>query len=233
MSINVKHTTKVFNGQAALNDVSLKIPSGQILGLLGPNGAGKSTLMRLISGYLPTTSGYVEVCGFDFDSDPLETKKRIGYLPEHNPLPEEMFIREYLSFVGGMYKVNNVAKRVEEVMSLVALEPEASKKIGQLSKGYRQRVGLAAAIIHEPEVLILDEPTSGLDPNQLVEVRALIKNIGRERTVLLSTHVMQEVEAMCDRVVLIKNGEVVADEATDIFTSRYGGLEAAFKDLTS
>ena len=233
MSINVKHTTKVFDGQAALNDVSLKVPSGQVLGLLGPNGAGKSTLMRLISGYLPATSGYVEVCGFDVDSEPLETKKRIGYLPEHNPLPEEMFIREYLSFVGGMYKVNNVAKRVEEVMSLVALEPEASKKISQLSKGYRQRVGLAAAIIHEPEVLILDEPTSGLDPNQLVEVRALIKNIGRERTVLLSTHVMQEVEAMCDRVVLIKNGEVVADEATDVFTSRDGGLEAAFKDLTS
>jgi ABC-2 type transport system ATP-binding protein len=233
MSINVKHTTKVFDGQAALNDVSLKVPSGQVLGLLGPNGAGKSTLMRLISGYLPATSGYVEVCGFDVDSEPIETKKRIGYLPEHNPLPEEMFIREYLSFVGGMYKVNNVAKRVEEVMSLVALEPEASKKISQLSKGYRQRVGLAAAIIHEPEVLILDEPTSGLDPNQLVEVRALIKNIGRERTVLLSTHVMQEVEAMCDRVVLIKNGEVVADEATDVFTSRDGGLEAAFKDLTS
>ena len=233
MSINVKHTTKVFDAQAALNDVSLKVPSGQVLGLLGPNGAGKSTLMRLISGYLPATSGYVEVCGFDVDSEPLETKKRIGYLPEHNPLPEEMFIREYLSFVGGMYKVNNVAKRVEEVMSLVALEPEASKKISQLSKGYRQRVGLAAAIIHEPEVLILDEPTSGLDPNQLVEVRALIKNIGRERTVLLSTHVMQEVEAMCDRVVLIKNGEVVADDATDIFTSRDGGLEAAFKELTS
>jgi len=233
MSINVKHATKVFDGQAALNDVSLKVPSGQVLGLLGPNGAGKSTLMRLISGYLPATSGYVEVCGFDVDSEPLETKKRIGYLPEHNPLPEEMFIREYLSFVGGMYKVNNVAKRVEEVMSLVALEPESSKKINQLSKGYRQRVGLAAAIIHEPEVLILDEPTSGLDPNQLVEVRALIKNIGRERTVLLSTHVMQEVEAMCDRVVLIKNGEVVADEATDVFTSRDGGLEAAFKDLTS
>ena len=233
MSIHVKHATKVFDGQAALNDVSLKVPSGQVLGLLGPNGAGKSTLMRLISGYLPATSGYVEVCGFDVDSEPLETKKRIGYLPEHNPLPEEMFIREYLSFVGGMYKVNNVAKRVEEVMSLVALEPESSKKISQLSKGYRQRVGLAAAIIHEPEVLILDEPTSGLDPNQLVEVRALIKDIGRERTVLLSTHVMQEVEAMCDRVVLIKNGEIVADEATDVFTSRDGGLEAAFKDLTS
>ena len=233
MSIHVKHATKVFDGQAALNDVSLKAPSGQVLGLLGPNGAGKSTLMRLISGYLPATLGYVEVCGFDVDSEPLETKKRIGYLPEHNPLPEEMFIREYLSFVGGMYKVNNVAKRVEEVMSLVALEPESSKKISQLSKGYRQRVGLAAAIIHEPEVLILDEPTSGLDPNQLVEVRALIKDIGLERTVLLSTHVMQEVEAMCDRVVLIKNGEIVADEATDVLTSRDGGLEAAFKDLTS
>ena len=233
MSIHVKHATKVFDGQAALNDVSLKVPSGQVLGLLGPNGAGKSTLMRLISGYLPATSGYVEVCGYDVDSEPLETKKRIGYLPEHNPLPEEMFIREYLSFVGGMYKVNNVATRVEEVMSLVALEPESGKKISQLSKGYRQRVGLAAAIIHEPEVLILDEPTSGLDPNQLVEVRALIKNIGRQRTVLLSTHVMQEVEAMCDRVVLIKNGEIVADEATDVFTSRDGGLEAAFKDLTS
>jgi len=233
MSIHVKHATKVFDGQAALNDVSLKVPSGQVLGLLGPNGAGKSTLMRLISGYLPATSGYVEVCGFDVDSEPLETKKRIGYLPEHNPLPEEMFIREYLSFVGGLYKVDHVSKRVEEVMSLVALEPEANKKINQLSKGYRQRVGLAAAIIHEPEVLILDEPTSGLDPNQLVEVRALIKNIGRERTVLLSTHVMQEVEAMCDRVVLIKNGEVVADEATGVFTSRDGGLEAAFKDLTS
>ena len=233
MSIYVKHATKIFDGQAAINDVSLKVPSGQVLGLLGPNGAGKSTLMRLISGYLPATSGYVEVCGFDVDSEPIETKKRIGYLPEHNPLPEEMFIREYLDFVGGMYKVKNIAKRVEEIMSLVVLEPEVNKKIGQLSKGYRQRVGLAAAIIHDPEVLILDEPTSGLDPNQLIEVRALIKNIGREMTVLLSTHVMQEVEAMCDRVVLIKMGKVIADEPTEIFKNRNGGLEAAFKELTS
>ena len=233
MSIYVKHATKIFDGQAAINDVSLKVPSGQVLGLLGPNGAGKSTLMRLISGYLPATSGYVEVCGFDVDSEPIETKKRIGYLPEHNPLPEEMFIREYLDFVGGMYKVKNIAKRVEEIMSLVVLEPEVNKKIGQLSKGYRQRVGLAAAIIHDPEVLILDEPTSGLDPNQLIEVRTLIKNIGREMTVLLSTHVMQEVEAMCDRVVLIKMGKVIADEPTEIFKNRNGGLEAAFKELTS
>lgn len=233
MSINVTHATKVFDGQAALSDVSLKVPSGQVLGLLGPNGAGKSTLMRLISGYFPATSGCVSVCGFDVDSDPLETKKRIGYLPEHNPLPEDMFIREYLQFVGGMYNVNHLSNKVEDVMSLVALGPESGKKIGQLSKGYRQRVGLAAAIIHEPEVLILDEPTSGLDPNQLVEVRMLIKNIGRERTVLLSTHVMQEVEAMCDRVVLIKKGEVVADGEISVFTSRDGGLEAAFKDLTS
>jgi ABC-2 type transport system ATP-binding protein len=233
MSINVKHATKIFDGKAAINDVSLKVPSGQVLGLLGPNGAGKSTLMRLISGYLPTTSGYIEVCGFDVDSEPIETKKRIGYLPEHNPLPEEMFIREYLDFVGGMYKVKNITKRVEEIMSLVVLETEAHKKIGHLSKGYRQRVGLAAAIIHEPEVLILDEPTSGLDPNQLIEVRALIKNIGREMTVLLSTHVMQEVEAMCDRVVLIKMGKVIADEPTEIFKNRNGGPEAAFKELTS
>ena len=235
MSINVKHTTKVFNGQAALNDVSLKIPSGQILGLLGPNGAGKSTLMRLISGYLPTTSGYVEVCGFDVDSYPLVTKKRIGYLPEHNPLPEEMFIREYLSFVGGMYKVNNVAKRVEEVMSLVALEPEFSKKIGQLSKGYRQRVGLAAAIIHEPEVLILDEPTSGLDPNQLVEVRALIKNIGRERTVLLSTHVMQEVAAVSDVILIVNDGIISASGSEQELQAqtKMNNLEDAFVHIVT
>lgn len=233
MSISVKHATKVFDGQAALNDVSLQIPSGQVLGLLGPNGAGKSTLMRLISGYLPPTSGYIEVCGFDVDNDPIETKKRIGYLPESNPLPEEMYIREYLKFVGGLYNLDHIVDKVSEVMELVGLVPEAHKKIWQLSKGYRQRVGLAASIIHEPEVLILDEPTSGLDPNQLVEIRLLIRSIGEERTVMLSTHIMQEVEAMCDRVVLIRTGEIVADEATSTFTSIEGGLEQAFKELTS
>jgi ABC-2 type transport system ATP-binding protein len=189
--------------------------------------------MRLISGYLPPTSGHVEVCGFDVDSDPLETKKRIGYLPENNPLPEEMYIREYLKFVGGLYHLDHVLDKVKAVMELVGLLPEAHKKIGQLSKGYRQRVGLAASIIHEPEVLILDEPTSGLDPNQLVEIRSLIRSIGEKRTVMLSTHVMQEVEAMCDRVVLIRKGELVADEETSTFTNREGGLEKAFKDITS
>ena len=233
MSIEVNHVTKVFNGQAALNDVSLDIPAGQVLGLLGPNGAGKSTLMRLISGYLPTTSGRLEVCGFNVDDSPLETKSRLGYLPEHNPLPEEMYIREYLMFVGGIYKLTDLKSRVELVIDKVGLRPEIHKKISELSKGFRQRVGLAAAIIHEPEVLILDEPTSGLDPNQLIEIRALIKSMGKDRTVMLSTHIMQEVEAMCDRVVIINNGEIVADDSIEVFTSRPGSLEAEFKKLAS
>ena len=233
MSIKVNHVTKVFNGQAALNDVSLDIPSGQVLGLLGPNGAGKSTLMRLITGYLPPTSGRLEVCDFNVDDSPLETKSRLGYLPEHNPLPEEMYIREYLLFVGGIYKLTDIKGRVEVVIDKVGLRPEMHKKISELSKGFRQRVGLAAAIIHEPEVLILDEPTSGLDPNQLIEIRALIKSMGSDRTVMLSTHIMQEVEAMCDRVVIINRGEIVADDSIEVFISSEGGLESEFKKLTS
>ena len=233
MSIMVNHVTKVFNGQAALNDVSLEVPSGQVLGLLGPNGAGKSTLMRLISGYLPPTSGRLEVCDFNVDDSPLETKSRLGYLPEHNPLPEEMYIREYLMFVGGIYRLTELKGRVEKVMDKVGLRPEIHKKISELSKGFRQRVGLAAAIIHEPEVLILDEPTSGLDPNQLIEIRALIKSMGKDRTVMLSTHIMQEVEAMCDRVVIINNGEIVADDSIEVFTPSPGSLEDEFKKLTS
>ena len=232
MSIEVNHVTKVFNGQAALNDVSLDIPAGQVLGLLGPNGAGKSTLMRLISGYLPPTSGRLEVCGFNVDDSPLETKSRLGYLPEHNPLPEEMYIREYLMFVGGIYTLRDLKNRVEVVIDKVGLRPEIHKKISELSKGFLQRVGLAAAIIHEPEVLILDEPTSGLDPNQLIEIRALIKSMGNDRTVMLSTHIMQEVEAMCDRVVIINRGEIVADDSIEVFISSEGGLEAEFKKLT-
>lgn len=233
MSITIDHVTKVFEKQAALSDISLDIPSGQVLGLLGPNGAGKSTLMRLICGYLPPTSGGIKVCGFNVDLQPLETKARIGYLPESNPLPEEMYIREYLKFVAGIYNLKNVDSVVEEVIKKVVLGPEVHKKIGQLSKGYRQRVGLAAAIIHKPDVLILDEPTSGLDPNQLVEIRSFIKSIGRERTVMLSTHIMQEVEAMCDRVVMIKKGKIVADENLEKFVNDKGGLEEAFKKLTS
>ena len=233
MSIAARHVVKEFSGQVALNNVSLEIPSGQVLGLLGPNGAGKSTFMRLVCGYLPPNSGSLSVCGFDVDEDPLETKARIGYLPESNPLPEEMYIREYLRFVAGIYKLDNVTERVEEVIVQVGLTPEVHKKICQLSKGFRQRVGLAAAIIHKPEVLILDEPTSGLDPNQLVEIRSLIRSIGEERTVMLSTHIMQEVEAMCDRVVMIKKGEIVADEDISKFVKDKGGLEEAFKKLTS
>ena len=233
MSIAARHLVKEFSGQVALNNVSLEIPSGQVLGLLGPNGAGKSTFMRLVCGYLPPNSGSLSVCGFDVDEDPLETNARIGYLPESNPLPEEMYIREYLRFVAGIYKLDNVTERVEEVIVQVGLTPEVHKKIGQLSKGFRQRVGLAAAIIHKPEVLILDEPTSGLDPNQLVEIRSLIRSIGEERTVMLSTHIMQEVEAMCDRVVMIKKGEIVADEDISKFVKDKGGLEEAFKKLTS
>ena len=233
MSITIDHVTKVFEKQAALSDISLDIPSGQVLGLLGPNGAGKSTLMRLICGYLPPNSGGIKVCGFNVDLQPLETKARIGYLPESNPLPEEMYIREYLKFVAGIYNLKNVDSVVDEVIKKVVLGPEVHKKIGQLSKGYRQRVGLAAAIIHKPDVLILDEPTSGLDPNQLVEIRSFIKSIGRERTVMLSTHIMQEVEAMCDRVVMIKKGKIVADENLEKFVNDKGGLEEAFKKLTS
>ena len=233
MSIAVSEVTKNFSGQLALNNVSLRIPSGQVLGLLGPNGAGKSTLMRLICGYLPPNSGSLEVCGFNVDEEPLETKSRLGYLPESNPLPEEMYIREYLKFIAGVYSLDNSYEKVEDVIKKVGLSPEVHKKIGQLSKGYRQRVGLAAAIIHEPEVLILDEPTSGLDPNQLVEIRALIRSIGEERTVMLSTHIMHEVEAMCDRVVMIKLGEIVADEKLSKFVNDKGGLEEAFKKLTS
>ena len=233
MSIAARNLVKEFSGQFALKDVSLEIPSGQVLGLLGPNGAGKSTLMRLICGYIPPNSGSLEVCGFDVDEEPLETKARIGYLPESNPLPEEMYIREYLKFVAGIYKLDNAVQRVEDVIVQVGLTPEVHKKIGQLSKGFRQRVGLAAAIIHKPEVLILDEPTSGLDPNQLVEIRSLIRSIGKERTVMLSTHIMQEVEAMCDRVVMIKLGEIVADEEIEKFVNDKGGLEEAFKQLTA
>ena len=233
MSIEVNQVTKKYSEQLALDCVSLNVPSGSVLGLLGPNGAGKSTLMKLICGYIPPNEGSINVCGFNVDEEPLETKARIGYLPESNPLPDHMYIREYLKFVAGVYKLPGARQKVESVIEKVVLGPEVHKKIGELSKGYRQRVGLAAAIIHEPDVLILDEPTSGLDPNQLVEIRALIKSIGEKRTVMLSTHIMQEVEAMCDRVVMIKKGKIVADDKLETFVNDGGGLEGAFKTLTS
>ena len=233
MSILVDNVSKVFGAQRALNGVSLTLDRGEVVGLLGPNGAGKSTLMRLITGYLPPTEGRVEVCGFDVMDVPLETKRRVGYLPERNPVHEDMYVREYLQFVAGVHGVKDKAQRVASVIEEVGLTPEVHKQIGQLSKGYRQRVGLAQALIHDPEVLILDEPTSGLDPNQLVDIRALIRRLGQDRTVILSTHIMQEVEAMCDRVVLIRLGNIVADAPLVDFVKAEGGLEAQFKALTA
>ena len=233
MSIWVDNVQKRFGTQLALNGVELRIGKGEVVGLLGPNGAGKSTLMRLVTGYLPPSEGRVEVCGFDVAEAPLETKKRVGYLPEHNPLHEEMYVQEYLLFVAGLHKVSDRKARVADVIREVGLTPEQHKTIGQLSKGYRQRVGLAQALLHDPEVLILDEPTSGLDPNQLVDIRALIRSLGKDRTVVLSTHIMQEVEAMCDRVVLIRLGEIVADAPLADMVNAPGGLEAQFKSLTA
>lgn len=212
MSIEVKNVVKYYKEQAALNDVSFKINSGEIVGFLGPNGAGKSTMMKIITCFIPKSSGLVKVCGLDVDDNSIEVRRKVGYLPEHNPLYLDMYVKEYLGFVGGIYGIKNKNERVKEMVNLVGLEKEQHKKIGALSKGYRQRVGLAQAIIHEPEVLILDEPTSGLDPNQLVDIRQLILNIGKTKTVMLSTHIMQEVEAICDRVIIIKEGQIVADD---------------------
>ena len=215
MSISVKHLTKYYGEQAAVDNISFEAKEGEILGFLGPNGAGKSTTMKIITGFIPATEGEVEVCGLDIKKHSIEVRKKIGYLPENNPIYLDMYVKEYLRFVGSIYKIPKLTDRIQEVIELVGLQKEQHKITGALSKGYRQRVGLAQAIIHDPEVLILDEPTSGLDPNQLVEIRALIKKIGKEKTVMLSTHIMQEVEAVCDRVVIIKNGRIVADAKAD------------------
>jgi ABC-2 type transport system ATP-binding protein len=194
-----------------VRDISFTINDGEIVGFLGPNGAGKSTTMKILTGFINASSGDVKVCGLPVDVDSLDTRQLIGYLPEHNPLYLDMYVKEYLEFVGKIYKIKKVKERVNEMIKAVGLEVEQNKKIGALSKGYRQRVGLAAAIIHDPQVLILDEPTSGLDPNQLVEIRELIRTIGKSKTVMLSTHIMQEVEAICDRVIIINKGQIVAD----------------------
>ena len=191
--------------------MSFEIGSGEVVGFLGPNGAGKSTMMNIITCYIPQSSGKVEVCGFDVNEASLDVRRNVGYLPEHNPLYLDMYVKQYLAFVADVYKLKIVRNRVNEMIDLVGLEREQHKKIGALSKGYRQRVGLAQAIIHDPKVLILDEPTSGLDPNQLVEIRSLIQDIGKEKTVMLSTHIMQEVEAICNRVIIIDQGKIVAD----------------------
>ncbi|MFM7309326.1 MAG: gliding motility-associated ABC transporter ATP-binding subunit GldA [Flavobacteriales bacterium] len=214
MSIEVNNVTKKYGSQDALKGVSFQLSKGEIVGFLGPNGAGKSTMMKIITSYIPATGGQVRVCGFDVNAQSIESRRRIGYLPEHNPLYLDMYVREYLSFVAGIYKLKNTASRVEDMIDLVGLGVEAHKKIGQLSKGYRQRVGLAQALIHDPEVLILDEPTSGLDPNQLSDIRNVIARIGESKTVMLSTHIMQEVEAMCSRAIIIHQGQIVSDIPT-------------------
>lgn len=214
MSIEVKNITKLYGKQKALDDVSFSIEAGEVVGLLGPNGAGKSTMMKIITCFIPPSSGEVSVNGFDIYEQSLEVRKRVGYLPENNPLYVDMYIKEYLEYTAGIYGITNKMQRVREMVDITGLGPEQNKKIGALSKGYRQRVGLAQAMIHDPDVLILDEPTSGLDPNQLLDIRNLIKEIGREKTVMLSTHIMQEVEAVCDRAIIIDKGKIVADDST-------------------
>jgi ABC-2 type transport system ATP-binding protein len=214
MSINVNGISKSYGKQKALNHVHFDVDAGEIVGFLGPNGAGKSTLMKILTGFLPADEGSAQVCGLEVSPMATRFRAQIGYLPEHNPLYPEMYVREYLAVVAGFYKLKNKKKQVEKVVEMTGLTLEAHKKIGALSKGYRQRVGLAQALIHDPEVLILDEPTSGLDPNQLEEIRSLITNISKHKTVMLSTHIMQEVEAICSRVVIINRGEIIADGDT-------------------
>ena len=214
MSIEVRNVFKYYGEQAAVKGISFSVKSGEIVGFLGPNGAGKSTTMKMITGFIPASSGEILVSGMPVGTDQLNPKQKIGYLPENNPLYLDMYVREYLDFVAGIYKLSNRSERVDLMIDTLGLEVEQNKKIGALSKGYRQRVGLAQAMIHDPEVLILDEPTSGLDPNQLVEIRELIKAIGKEKTLMLSTHIMQEAEAICDRVVILSKGEIVADTPT-------------------
>jgi len=211
MSIKVDQVLKIYGAQRAVDQISFEVKQGEIVGFLGPNGAGKSTTMKMITGYLQPDGGRLEVCGITVEGEGLSTKKKIGYLPELNPLYPDMFVREYLEFIAGMHQITSPKQRIEEVIQLTGLTPEANKLIEQLSKGYKQRVGLAAALIHDPEVLILDEPTTGLDPNQIIEIREVIRKLGKQKTILFSTHVLQEVEALCDRVIIINKGKIVAD----------------------
>ena len=220
MSIQVTNLSKIYDTQRAVNEVSFSVNSGEIVGFLGPNGAGKTTTMKIVTCFIPPTEGDVKVCGFDVEEQAMEVRKRIGYLPEHNPLYKDMYVKEYLTFVAGLHKVPKKSSRVAEMIEMTGLGREQHKLIGALSKGYRQRVGLAQAMLHDPEVLILDEPTSGLDPNQLVEIRSLIKQLGQEKTVIFSTHIMQEVQALCNRVLIINKGKLVADDPIESLQSR-------------
>ena len=233
MSVKVFNLSKVYGTQKAVNEISFEVNKGEVLGFLGPNGAGKSTTMKMLTCFIPQTSGTASVCGFDITTSSLEVAKKIGYLPESNPLYVDMYVREYLEFMAGLHKLGkSTQQRIDEMIEVTGLTAERKKKVGQLSKGYKQRVGLAQAMLHNPEVLILDEPTSGLDPNQLVEIRSLIKQLGKDKTVIFSSHIMQEVQAVADRVIIINKGKIVADDATVNLQNRIGNeiiVTAEFK----
>ena len=234
MSISVQALSKTYGQQKAVNSITFNAEPG-VLGFLGPNGAGKSTTMKMLTCFIPQTSGTATVCGFDISKDPLEVKRNIGYLPESNPLYTEMYVKESMAFVAGIHKLHQPEKRIAEVLEQTGLGPEQHKKINQLSKGYRQRVGLAQAILHDPQVLILDEPTSGLDPNQLIGIRQLILDLGKTKTIVLSTHIMQEVEAVCNRVIIINKGKIAADDTLQNLRKKNGDktLENIFIGLTN
>ncbi|MBK7763798.1 MAG: ATP-binding cassette domain-containing protein [Bacteroidetes bacterium] len=234
MSVIVENLCKVYGEQIAVNGISFSVKKGEVLGFLGPNGAGKSTTMKMITGYLPSTSGKAIVCGKVVGEHTTEIQKQIGYLPESNPLYMDMYVKEYLQFLAGVHQISDAANKVEQIMVQTGLKAEERKTIGALSKGYKQRVGIAQSMLHNPDVLILDEPTSGLDPNQIVEIRDLIKQFGKEKTVILSTHIMQEVEAMCDRVIIIYKGNLVADDTLKGLQGKYPNqtLEEIFRSLT-
>ncbi|HMO38352.1 MAG TPA: gliding motility-associated ABC transporter ATP-binding subunit GldA [Saprospiraceae bacterium] len=223
MSVIVKNLTKIYGTQRAVDHVSFEAKPGEVLGFLGPNGAGKTTTMKIVTCFIPQTDGEVRVCGYDVAKDTMAVRQQIGYLPEHNPLYNDLYVKEYLGFVARLHGLRNTRQRVDELIQMTGLEREQGKIIGALSKGYRQRVGLAQAMLHDPQVLILDEPTSGLDPNQLAEIRNLIKQLGRQKTVIFSTHIMQEVQALCDRVVIINRGKIVADDSIETLQNRIKG----------
>jgi ABC-2 type transport system ATP-binding protein len=232
MPIEVKNLTKAYGQQKAIDNISFSVSKGEIVGFLGPNGAGKSTTLKIITGYLQADAGSATVEGIDVTSEPIAVKSKVGYLPEANPLYFDMYVREYLEFIAGVHHVPDVKPRINNIIALTGLTLEAGKKIGQLSKGYKQRVGLAAALIHDPEVIILDEPTSGLDPNQIIEIREVIKNLGQNKTVIFSSHILQEVEAICDRVIIINKGKIVADDTLSNLTASEAGKQVVIVEFS-
>lgn len=235
MSIKVDHILKQYGDQKAVDHISFEVGTGEIVGFLGPNGAGKSTTMKMITGFLRPDDGLITVCGIPVEGEAIATKKKIGYLPELNPLYHEMYVREYLGMMAGLHNIKAPAERIEAVIQLTGLTPEAHKEIGQLSKGYKQRVGLAAALLHDPEVLILDEPTTGLDPNQIVEIREVIRGLGKNKTILFSTHILQEVEALCERVIVINKGKIVADDSIENLKKQQSSssIRVGFREVVS